>query len=501
MEQIQSTNQKQTKKTLVFISLIIAMFMAAIEGTIVATAMPKIVGELGDFSLYSWVFSSYLLMQAVTTLIFGKLADLFGRKPVFISGISIFLIGSFLCGLSTSMTMLIIFRFIQGIGAGAVQPISTTIVGDMYTVEERAKVQGYMSSVWGISAIAGPLLGGLIVQYIHWSWIFWINIPLGILGMIGVGFFLHENIKKEKHSIDYVGTALFFIAVSSLMILLIEAGSTWSWLSLQTLALGSLFIVCFSIFLYYENKVQSPMMPLGLWKYRLISMANLATLTSGAIIIGLSSFLPTYVQGVMGYSAIVAGFTLTAMSIGWPVASTLAGRVLLFRIGVWKTAILGGAALVFGSLFFITLQVVQSPYWAGVGSFFIGVGMGLTGTTFIVSIQKSVDWNMRGVVTATNSFMRTFGGALGAALFGGILNGQLKRFFSERQADLPEEISHNTANLLLDEGERSKLSDATIQLLEQGFSYSLHIVYWGIVVFAIASLILIIFLPKRIKLK
>lgn len=501
MENGQNREQKQTKKTLVFISLVIAMFMAAIEGTIVATAIPNIVGELGDFSLYSWVFSSYLLMQAVTTLIFGKLADLFGRKPVFIFGVSIFLIGSVLCGLATSMMMLIVFRFVQGIGAGAVQPISTTIIGDMYTVEERAKVQGYMSSVWGISAIAGPLLGGLIVQYVHWSWIFWINVPLGIIGLLGVGFFLHENVKKEKHSIDYLGTGLFFIAVSALMILLIETGSTWSWLSPQALALAGLSLVCFIIFLYYENKVESPMMPFSLWKQRLITVANLATLTSGAIIIGLSSFLPTYVQGVMGYSAVVAGFTLTAMSIGWPVAATLAGRVLLFKIGVWKTSVLGGVALIFGSLFFITLEIVQSPYWAGIGSFFIGAGMGLTGTTFIVAIQKSVDWNVRGVATATNSFMRTFGGALGAALFGGILNGQLKRFFADRQQHLPEEISHNTANLLLDEAERSKLADATVLLLEQGFSYSLHIVYWGIVAFAVASLVLIFFLPKRISLK
>src|SRR5690625_1766546 len=189
---------KETKRPLVLLSLMLAMFMAAIEGTIVATAIPNIVADLGGFSLYSWVFSSFLLMQAVTTMFYGKLADIFGRKPIFIIGITVFLLGSFLCGLAPTMGWLIFFRFIQGFGAGAMQPIVTTIVGDMYTLEERAKVQGYLSSVWGISSVSGPLIGGLIVQYVDWAWIFWMNIPLGILGLIGVLVFFHEKVEDRK---------------------------------------------------------------------------------------------------------------------------------------------------------------------------------------------------------------------------------------------------------------------------------------------------------------
>src|SRR5690625_4719408 len=250
-------NEKKTRRPFVLASLIIAMFMAAIEGTIVATAMPSIVSDLGGFTLYSWVFSSFLLMNAVTTMIYGKLSDLFGRKPIYMFGVSIFLIGSILCGFATSMVMLVVFRFIQGLGAGAVQPIAATIVGDMYTIEERAKIHGYLYSVCGISAIIGSLAGGLVICYSCWALIFWMNVPLGIIGMIGVGLFLHEKVEKQKQSIDYLGSSLFFISVSALMILFIEGGVDWDWMSLPTLVLVMLFILGLVAFLFREAKATS----------------------------------------------------------------------------------------------------------------------------------------------------------------------------------------------------------------------------------------------------
>ncbi|WP_347836416.1 MFS transporter [Gracilibacillus sp. JCM 18860] len=230
--------------------------MAAIEGTIVATAMPNIVADLGGFRLYSWVFSGFLLMQAITTMIFGKLADLFGRKPIFIIGVSIFLIGSLLCGFATTMTMLVIFRLLQGVGAGgAIQPIVTTIVGDMYTVKERAKVQGYLASVWGgISSVIGPLLGGIIVQFVEWSWIFWMNIPLGIIGLLGVIRYFHEQVNKEKKAIDYNGAGLFLIGISSLIIVFVQAGTVWAWLDWETISLFSLFIIFMIVFIFQEGE-------------------------------------------------------------------------------------------------------------------------------------------------------------------------------------------------------------------------------------------------------
>ncbi|HET7616441.1 MAG TPA: MDR family MFS transporter, partial [Bacillales bacterium] len=448
----------KTRRPLVLASLIIAMFMAAIEGTIVATAMPKIVGDLGGFSLYSWVFSAFLLMQAVTTLIYGKLSDLFGRKPVFMFGVLVFLVGSLLCGFSTSMLMLIVFRLIQGIGAGAVQPIATTIVGDMYTIKERAKIQGYLASVWGISAVLGPLAGGFIVQYSDWAYVFWLNVPLGILGLIGVAVFFHENIEKQSRSIDYIGSGLCFIAVSSIMVVFIQSGSGWTWTSPPSLVLIGLFVVSITLFLVQEKNAKSPMMPLRIWNNRLVALANTATLTSGMILIGLSSFLPTYVQGVMGYSAVTAGFTLTMLSVGWPIASTLAGHIFM-RIGYRKTAVFGGISLLVGALFFVFLDPAKSPVWPGIGSFFTGVGMGLTSTTFIVSIQNSVDWKTRGVATASNMFMRMLGSSTGAALLGGILNARLKAYLAAHGENIGQSVSIDTANILLSGQQRGHYSD------------------------------------------
>lgn len=485
--------RKVTRRPLVLASIVIAMFMAAIEGTIVATAMPSIVGDLGGFSLYSWVFSAFLLMTAVTTLIYGKLSDLFGRKPIFIFGVIVFLIGSVLCGAATSMTMLVFSRFIQGIGAGAVQPISQTIVGDMYTIEERAKIQGYLSSVWGISAVTGPLIGGLIVQYADWAWIFWMNIPLGLLGMFGVLLFFHENMGTEQRQIDYAGASFIFVAVVSLMVVLIQGGVAWSWFSWPSLILLGLFALSFFTFLWRESQAPSPIMPLGLWRHRLIAVANAATLTSGMIMIGLSSFLPMFVQGVMGYSAVIAGFSLTMMSVGWPIASSFAGHIFL-RIGYRMTAILGGLALFSGGLFFVFLDLDKGPVWAGTGSFLTGIGMGLTTTTFIVSIQNKVGRETRGIATASNMFMRMLGSSLGAAVLGGILNTKLQHAFDGEDASLDVQISVHNVNQIL-AGSR-KLSDQAMQIFEKGLASALHNVYIGVFVFAIVTLLLAIFLPK-----
>ncbi|HET7629422.1 MAG TPA: MDR family MFS transporter [Bacillales bacterium] len=490
-----SASAGHTRRPFVLASLVIAMFMAAIEGTIVATAMPNIVADLGGFSLYSWVFSAFLLMQAVTTLIYGKLSDLFGRKPVFLFGVLIFLIGSILCGFAESMTMLIVFRLLQGIGAGAVQPIATTIVGDLYEVRERAKIQGYLASVWGISAILGPLAGGLIVQYSDWAYVFWLNVPLGVLGLIGVLIFFRESVEKEARSIDYVGSALCFIVVSSLMIVFIKSGSDWGLASLPTVMLLFIFVISFGLFLAWEKKFPAPMMPLFLWKHRLVALANIATLTSGMILIGLSSFLPAYVQGVMGYSAITAGFTLTMLSVGWPVASTFAGPIFL-KIGYRNTAVAGGIALLIGSLFFVFLDPENSPVWPGIGSFFTGVGMGLTSTTFIVAVQNSVNWKTRGVATASNMFMRMLGSSMGAALLGGLLNARLRSYLQAHGKQIDENISIDTANVLLSGSRNDPFSEQTLQLLENGLTVGLHAVYIGVFVIAAGTFIVTLLLPK-----
>ncbi|MGN8648263.1 MDR family MFS transporter [Gracilibacillus sp. HCP3S3_G5_1] len=482
---------KMTKRPLVLASLVLSMFMAAVEGTIVATAMPNIVADLGGFSLYSWVFSSFLLMQAVTTMIYGKLADLFGRKPIFIIGVIIFLVGSIFCGLAPTMGALIVFRLIQGLGAGAIQPIVTTIVGDLYTVKERAKVQGYLASVWGISSVIGPLLGGIIVQFIDWAWIFWMNIPIGIIGLIGVILFFHEEVNTEKKHIDYLGSSLFFIAISCLIIVFVQAGTNWSWISFEAIGLLLTFLVCMILFLWQEKKTSTPMMPLSLWKNKLIVIANVATLLSGMITLGLSSFLPTYVQGVMGESAIVAGFTLSTLSIGWPISATLAGHLVL-RIGFRSTAFAGGFALLLGTFLFFLLDADKGPVYAGISSFVVGIGMGLSSTTFIVSIQNTVSWRERGVATSLNMFMRIIGSAVGAALLGGILNMQLNHYYQQKGEDLEP----TSTDMLLDEGMRESIAPETLASMQDGLTYALHTVYTGLFVIGTLTFVILCFFPK-----
>jgi EmrB/QacA subfamily drug resistance transporter len=487
---------KRTKKPLVLIAVMLAMFMGAIEATIVSTAMPAIVGDLGGFSLYSWVFSAYLLMNAITVLIYGKLSDLFGRKPVISIGIMIFLIGSALCGFAQSMEQLILFRFIQGLGAGAVLPMATTIVGDIYSKEERAKIQGYLSSVWGISAISGPLVGGLLVEYASWRYVFWVNIPLGLLSIVVLWLYLHENIEKKKPVIDYGGAFLLVVTLSSLMYLLVEGGVHLPWGSWQAIFLITLFILGFVVFIYHERRTAQPMMPFDLWKVRSILVANIVSLTTGVMLIGISSFLPAFVQGVMERSATVAGFTLTAMSVGWPISATIAGRLLL-KIGYFKTSLMGGISLIAGGTIFVLMDPSYGPLWPAIGSFFVGVGMGLSSTSFIVSIQSTVEWQVRGIATATNMFMRNLGTTIGAALLGGILNSRLQRYLEESGND----YSINDVNMLLNQQEREQLSSGMLELLQNSLTGSLQSVYLVVLLFALFSFIGILFLPRDQLLK
>ncbi|RHW31151.1 DHA2 family efflux MFS transporter permease subunit [Neobacillus notoginsengisoli] len=474
----------------------LAMFMGAIEATIVSTAMPAIVGELGGFSLYSWVFSSYLLMNAVTVLIYGKLADLFGRKPVLLFGLTVFMIGTILCGFAESMEMLIVYRLIQGVGAGAVMPIATTIVGDIYSTEERAKIQGYLSSVWGISAVLGPAIGGFLVEYVSWHYVFWVNIPLGILSMAGLWFFLHEQVVKKKHKIDYLGAILITIGISSLMYILVEGGHRWNWVSLPSILLFSVSAAAIALFVVQERRAAEPMMPFSIWKEKSIFIANTVSLTTGVMLIGISSFLPAFVQGVMEQSPIVAGFALTAMSIGWPIAATVSGRLALAK-GYRFTSLIGGVCLVAGGALFAMMTPTAGPIWAAAGSFVTGVGMGLTSTAFILLIQGTVSWQQRGIATASNMFMRNLGNTIGAALLGGILNSRFMSYLEENGTSGEDSPTLETANLLLDPNERTSLPAEVKVLLQDGLTVSLHTVYLGVLLFAIISIVLIFFLPKK----
>jgi EmrB/QacA subfamily drug resistance transporter len=489
-----TTAERTTHRPLVLAALVLAMFMSAIEGTIVATAMPSIAAELGGFSLYSWVFSSFLLMQAIAIPIFGKLSDLLGRKPVFIAGVVIFLAGSILCGFAGSMGMLVGFRFLQGLGAGAVQPIVTTLAGDLYTLEERGRVQGYLSSVWGFSSIAGPLAGGFIVHGAGWPWIFWMNLPFGVASIVLVILYLHENLEHERAAVDYPGAILLFAAVGALMLALTQA-STWSAGVLVPLLAAS--ALGFLLFVRQERRAADPLMHMELLATPLIRYANLATLTAGIMMIGIITFLPTFVQGVLGGSALLAGFTLSVMTVGWPLASFAAGH-LIVSVGVRRLVRLGGAAGMAGTLL-IALLAPRGAFGAGVGSFILGVGLGLLGTTCVVAIQTSVEWSQRGAATASNMLMRILGNALGAALFGGVLNWEMGRWLARN--GLGGRVSMDSIQGLMgaEAPGTAPLPGTLVAPLRHGLSASLLVVFWGIVVMAAITLAATLRIPEMVR--
>jgi EmrB/QacA subfamily drug resistance transporter len=407
----------------VIASIMLSSFMAAIEGTIVATAMPSIVGQLGGFTYYSWVFAAFLLAQSTTTVIYGKLSDLFGRKPTLIVGITLLLLGSLLCGFAWSMTSLVAFRLLQGLGAGAIYPITATVIGDLYKLEERGRVQGLMASVWGISAVVGPLAGGLIVDHFSWAWIFWLNLPIGIFAIIGLALFLHESVETHRARIDYAGSLLFCISVGSLLLLLTETSAA-AWI---LIALGAIFVATGAAFLVHERRAPEPIVSIELWARRLVATSNAATLLAGMALIGLTTVLPIYVQGVLGRTPVVAGFTLTALVIGWPLSVVASGR--LYRaLGIRPTLRIGSAMLPLGTAFLLFLTPQSSPAVAGAGSLLMGAGMGLLSVTTIAVVQESVEWSMRGSATASIIFARSLGSTIGATAVGTLLNMGIRHY-------------------------------------------------------------------------
>lgn len=406
----------------IFIALMVATFLTAIDTTIISTAMATIIRDLGQSEYISWVFSIYLLTAAVTTPIYGKLADLYGRKRVFLFGIILFVIGSFLCGLSQSMVQLMIFRAIQGLGAGAVQPITMTIIGDVFTQEERAKLMGLFGMVWGIAGIVGPLVGGFFVDFVSWHWIFFINIPVGLVSILMISRFFHENIHRKEVYIDIPGVLLFSISIGLFLYILLAGGETSSsLLSGTSLLMFGVSAVVFVIFIQVEKRAKEPMIPLGLYKRKLISISQLVSFVQSAVLIGTSAYLPIWIQDIQGHSATYSGFSLLPMSIGWPLAASIGGRILI-KSGYKLAAVIGSAILILGSGW-ISFITVESPQWmVPVAMFVLGLGFGFTVTAITIAVQSSVSWQQRGVAVGSLQFVRTMGQTVGVAVLGAVFN-------------------------------------------------------------------------------
>ncbi|MGY1802373.1 MDR family MFS transporter [Blastococcus sp. SYSU D00922] len=403
------------------IGIMLSTALVAIDATVIAAAVPSVVDDLGGFAEFPWLFSIYLLAQAVTVPVYGKLADVFGRKPVMLVGIGLFLVGSILCGLAWSMGALIAFRAVQGLGAGAVQPMSMTIVGDLYSLQERAKVQGYIASVWGISSVVGPTLGGVFSEYVSWRWIFFVNIPLCLVAAATIGLRFHERLERRRPRIDYAGAGVLTVALTLLILGLLEGGQAWAWTSPQSIAVLAAGAVLLVVFALVERRAADPVVPLHLLRNRLLVTTSLVAACVGAILLGLTSYVPTYVQVVLGTGPLVAGFALAALTLGWPISASRSGRLYL-RIGFRATALIGTAVIVLGSGLLLLLDRSTSVLQLGATSFVIGIGMGFAAAPTLIAAQSAVQWQERGVVTGTNMFFRSAGSAVGIAVFGAIVN-------------------------------------------------------------------------------
>ncbi|HVZ07328.1 MDR family MFS transporter [Rhodopila sp.] len=463
-----------------------ATFMAAVESTIVATAMPTIVADLGGFNLFSWVFAVYLLTQAVTIPVYGRLADVYGRKRVFYAGAGLFLVGSTLCGFAPSMVWLIAARALQGCGAGGVQPIAMTICGDIYTPAERARVQGLISSVFGIAAVAGPSLGAWLVEHAAWQIVFWVNLPIGAAAIVMIASFLTETVERKPHRVDVLGSVLLAIGIGALMLALIQRADFGPWMTASVIAAG---LLALGVLVAHESRTPEPMLMGSLLRERVILIGSVGSGLAGAVMMGISAFLPTYVQGAMGHSAMMAGLVLGAMSVTWALASIFGGRIMV-RTTYRLAAVAGALALVAGCTWLVLMTPERGVAWATAGSLVIGVGMGCCNTAFIVSIQAAVPWNRRGAATGWCLFLRFIGQAMGAASFGAVLNATIA-------ARLPE--AAHMLDHLLEPAQRAMLPAAKRAALVEVVAAGLHNAYWLGIGLSIVLLALVSCLPPRLS--
>jgi EmrB/QacA subfamily drug resistance transporter len=476
-------------------SLMLGVALTALDTTIVGTAMPTIVGQLGGVQLYSWVVASYLLTSTTTVPLYGRLADLYGRKPIFLFGIAVFLIGSALCGLSRSIEQLIAFRAIQGLGAGAVMPMSMTIIGDAFGVERRARMQGFFAAVWGTSSVVGPALGGLIVTYLAWGWIFYVNVPVGIATALMLIANYHEKVEHRQRSIDWLGALLLTVGVTVLLLALQESGQGEAGQAgALPIGLFALALALLAVFVAVERRAVEPIIPLELLRNPVISVGYLSAFLAGATQFGVSSFVPLFVQGAMGGTALSVGVVLFPMTIGWPLGSIASGR-LVMRIGYRRLLVAGMIATAVGTAALLAMRIDTSPVAIMLMVAVIGLGMGLTSSPVIIAIQNAVGWNQRGIATSLNQFARTIGGSCGIAVMGAILNAELARRLaglSLGPAQAPVGRVGALVSQVLDPTARAALGPGVLEQVQLALAATLREVYLVPVACAFAGLALIV---------
>ncbi|MEW1904231.1 MFS transporter [Streptomyces sp. NPDC086147] len=494
-------------------ALMLGMGLAAIDGTIVSTAVPQIVGDLGGLAVFSWLFSGYLLAVTVTLPVYGKLSDTFGRKPVLVAGVVLFLVGSLLCAAAWNMASLIAFRIVQGLGGGALQGTVQTIAADLYPLKERPKIQARLSSVWAASAVAGPAAGGLLAGYADWRWIFLINVPVGLVALwlicrylveperptgagLRAGAEAHARVRagagktevRARVRIDWAGALCVFATGALLLTALVQGGVAWPWLSAPSLGLLGGAAVLGAVTVLVERRAAEPIIPGWVWRRRTIAAVNLALGALGLLMVAPTVFLPTYAQSVLGLGPIAAGFVLSVMTLSWPISAALSNRVYA-RIGFRLTAVLGISGALLVLLAFPLLPFPGEPWQPALLMLLLGAALGLFQLPLIVGVQSTVPYEERGTTTASVLFCRQVGQSVGAAVFGAVANGVLS-------ARLGGDGDLDTLARALDSPE--SLPPATTDLLRRAVDAAVDYVYLGAAgAAALALLVLLVLAPRR----
>jgi EmrB/QacA subfamily drug resistance transporter len=398
------------RRWLVTTGLLLGNFLAALEATVVSTAMPTVVASLGGLNHYSWVFSAYLLTSTASVPLWGRLSDLYGRRRPYLSAIAIFLVGSVLAGVSQSMVQLILFRALQGLGAGGLIPLSLTVIGEIYTLAERTRMQAMLSSVWGVASVIGPLLGGIITDSLSWRWVFFLNVPIGLVAALIVDRTLPEHAHDGRVTVDWLGGVLLFLSTTLFLVALTEASFLW--------ALGG--TACVALFVHVERLATHPILPFALFRNRTVSIATAIGFLAGMTLFGALAYIPLLIQLTTGGSATQAGQVLTPIYLMWVLASIVAARIILTS-GVRVMTTLGVAAIFvsFGLLPWIAVGSSRAAVFADMG--LMGTGLGLAMLSLLLAVQHSVDRRDLGVATSLNTFSRTMGGAVGVAMMGAIV--------------------------------------------------------------------------------
>jgi EmrB/QacA subfamily drug resistance transporter len=422
-----------------FAGVMLAMFLGALDQTVVNTAMPRIVIDLGGFNQYTWVTTVYIIASAVTVPIVGKLIDMYGRKSFYLAGLAIFILASLACGFSNSMTLIIAFRGVQGIGAGIMMANAFTAIADLFPPEERGKYQGYIGAVFGLSSVVGPTVGGFLTDSLSWHWVFFINVPFGLL-IIGLFLKFFPSIKPDNasHKVDYAGVTLLILTVIPALLAFSWAGTRYAWASPTIIGMFVFSLAMLALFIRCERRAAEPIIPLALFRNRIVTISVIITFLTSVGMFGGITFVPLFFQGVLGASATRSGNFLIPMTLGIVFGSFVSGQILSRTGGHYRIQAIAGAGIMCSGLYLLSRLSAESTYAIVVtGSVISGLGLGTTFPLFTIAVQNAVPQNMLGVATSSTTFFRNIGGSVGLAILGSALN---NRFSSELLNSLPEKV-------------------------------------------------------------